>query len=83
MQERVLTPVHRRGALGYLGLLLHGRLRCRHRRRGGQVIAGAAAAVAAASDGVAQVGARLIHEEARRLERELVLRTNKHIGSVI
>ena len=81
MQERVLTPVHRRGALGYLGLLLHGRLRCRH-RRGGQV-AGAAAAVAAATHGVAQVGARLIHEEARRLERELVLRTNKHIGSVI
>jgi hypothetical protein len=73
---RVLTPVHRRGALGHLGFLLHGRLGCRHRR--GRQVAGAAAAVAAARDGAAQVGARLIHQEARRLERELVLRMNKH-----
>jgi len=73
-EQEVLTPVHRRGGgLGQFGLLLH-RLGCRHRR--GRQVAGTAA-VAAARHGAAQVGARLLHQEARRLERQLVLRSRK------
>ena len=74
-EQEVLTPVHRRGGgLGQFGLLLH-RLGCWHRR--GRQVAGAAAVAAARHGAAAQVGARLLHQEARRLERQLVLRSRK------
>lgn len=74
-EQEVLTPVHRRGGgLGQFGLLLH-RLGCRHRP--GRQVAGAAAVAAARHGAAAQVGARLLHEEARRLERQLVLHAQR------
>lgn len=74
----VLTLVGRWGTLGgLLGLLLRGLGGCRHRHH--RHVAGAAAVAAAREAAAAQVvAARLVHQQARRLERHIVLRKSEY-----